>query len=219
MFSLWEGKALIGVMSNIQEKETEEKEISDEELIAAVSIGDRHAYQKLVKKYLPKTWRLARSILHNDQEAEDAVQEVFLSLWKTSKDWDKNGKARFSTWIYRVTFNKCIDIKRSKKETVPDENLPERASETAGAHENLFNAQISAKIINCMDELPETQKNAMLFYYYEELTVEEISIKMDTTEQAVRSLLKRGKKSLKEKLQFDPAFQQEQLPNDGNIWR
>ena len=194
-------------------------EKSDEELIEAIRAGDKHAYQILVKRYLGKIWRLAVSILHNEAEAEDAVQDVFLSLWQSIGKWDPAGQARFSTWIYRVSFNKCIDIKRARKPTVSDDQAPEKATEE-NAYDHMLQNEISDKISVLLSELPETQRMAMLLYYYEELSVDEISAKLETSEQSVRSLLKRGRKALKEKIQYDPAFQSWDFPGDSrHLWR
>lgn len=194
-------------------------ELRDEDLVKAIQAGDQKAYQQLVKRYITKIWRLAMSILHNEQEAEDAVQEVFLSLLQSLDKWDPNGKAQFSTWIYRVSFNKCIDMKRARKETVPEDQAPEKSTES-GAFEELLQNEIAGKVADLMAQLPEAQRLAILLYYYEELSVDEISAKLETTEQAVRSLLKRGRKKLKDKIQYDPAFQSWEFPGDsGHLWR
>ncbi len=191
----------------------------DAVLVAAIRGGDKAAYQLLVKRYLTKVWRLAMSILHDAQEAEDATQEVFLALWQSVEKWDPEGQAKFSTWIYRVAFNKCIDIKRARKPTVPEESVPEKATET-DAYDQLLQSQVSDKISSLLAELPEMQRIAMLLYYYEELSVDEISAKLETSEQSVRSLLKRGRRSLKDKIQYDPAFQSWGVPGDiRHVWR
>lgn len=194
-------------------------EAEDEKLVLAIQKGDKDAYRLLVKRYLDKIWRLGMSILQNEQEAEDAVQDVFMSLWQSLDKWDPEGKAKFSTWIYRVAFNKCIDIKRARKKTVPEEKVPEESTHD-DAYDHLLQNEISNKITKLLQELPDTQRIAMLLYYYEELSVNEISVKLDSTEQSVRSLLKRGRKTLKEKIQYDPAFQSWEFPGDsGHLWR
>ena len=194
-------------------------ELDDEKLVVEITAGNKQAYQILVKRYLTKIWRLAMSLLHDEQEAEDAVQEVFLSLWQNLEKWDPNGSAKFSTWIYRVSFNKCIDIKRAKKPTVSEDQAPEKAVE-GNAYNDLLQSQISDKMTALLAQLPEMQRIAMLLYYYEELSVYEISAKLETTEQGVRSLLKRGRKALKDKIEYDPAFQSWDFPGDtGHLWR
>ena len=194
-------------------------ELSDDALIATIKGGDKIAYQKLVQRYLTKIWRLAMSILHDEQEAEDAVQEVFLTLWQSLEKWDEDGKATFSTWIYRVSFNKCIDIKRKRKPAENTEDVPIVCNEKNG-YQNTYQKELSGKVSDILKTLPDTQRLALLLYYYEELSVEEISYKLEKTEQSVRSLLKRGRATLKEKIQYDPAFQSWDVSGSlGHLWR
>ena len=69
---------------------------SDESLISLIQNGDRHAYNVIMQRYLSKIWRLAVSVLKNEQDADDAVQEIFLKLWQSCDLWDYNGSASFS---------------------------------------------------------------------------------------------------------------------------
>lgn len=191
----------------------------DEALLAKIAEGDKASYSLLVKRYLPKIWRLALSILKNEEEAEDAAQEVFLSLWQSVKNWDPEGTAKFSTWIYRVSFNKCIDIKRRRKPTEDSEGI-DIASDDQNAYQATLQNELSDKLNELLKALPYMQRMALLLYYYEELSVEEISDKLDKTEQSVRSLLKRGRSSLKEKMQYDQAFRSWDVSGlSEHLWR
>lgn len=180
-------------------------EPKDEVLIAAIKSGDQKAYKMLVQRYLNKLWRLAMSILQDEEEAEDAVQEVFLTLWQSLDKWEASGPALFSTWLYRVTFNKCIDIKRGRKPNISEDQAPEQTT-NPDAYNNVLQSEISGKMADHMNALPGSQQTVMMMYYYEELSVNEISAKLGATEQSVRSLLKRGRKNLKDKIQYDQAF-------------
>ena len=210
-------------MSEKDSEQTKEKQpsdtLSDEELVSLIVNGDKQAYSLLVQRYLNKIWRLAMSILHNEQEAEDAVQEVFLTLWQKLEQWDTNGKAKFSTWIYRVSFNKCIDIKRKRKPTEDSDQvvLPDSGKT---AYQDILQNELSKKLSNLLKDLPEMQSMALLLYYYEELSVEEISVKLEKTEQSVRSLLKRGRAKKKKKMQYDQAFQSWDISGlSEHLWR
>ncbi|MGH1397647.1 MAG: RNA polymerase sigma factor [Alphaproteobacteria bacterium] len=176
--------------------------VTDEALITLIlGKGDRKAYNILVQRYLKKIWRLAMSVLKNEAEAEDAVQDVFLSLMKSLEKFDLNGGAKFSTWIYRVSLNKCIDLKRKRKPidtAAPSEDL---ACEEKSAYHKTLNNQLSSKLKNVMQSLPEGQKDALKLYYFEEKSVNEICAQLSKSEESIRSLLKRGKAGLKEKLE------------------
>ncbi len=192
---------------------------SDEDLVRAIRDGDKHSYSILVERYLDKIWRLAMSILTNEQEAEDAVQDVFLMLWQSLDKWDPDGAAKFSTWIYRVSFNKCIDIKRKRRPSSDIEDMQISTGDKT-AYQQTLDHQLSDKLSIILETLPEAQRSALLLFYYEELSVEEICSKLSRSEQSVRSLLKRGRATLKEKLQYDQAFQSWDISGlSEHLWR
>lgn len=175
----------------------------DSALVALVVSGDKAAYQVILQRYYTKIWRLSLSILKDEQEAEDAVQEIFLALWQNIHNWDPKGAAKFSTWIYRVSFNKCVDIKRKKRpETHGDEMIIAAAGDET-AYQDALQSQVAEKLAALMKSLPEMQAMALRMYYYQELSVDEIAMKLDKSEQSIRSLLKRGKATLKDKMGID----------------
>src|ERR1700754_3777604 len=85
----------------------------DTDLVARAGQGDRTAAQALMGRHLPKMLTLARRMLGDPAEAEDAVQDVFLKLWTHAARWQP-GKAKFETWLYRVTLNACYDRLRRR---------------------------------------------------------------------------------------------------------
>jgi len=185
-------------------------ELTDEELLVLIGTGNQKAYGMLAQRYVGKIWRLAMSILKNEQEAEDAVQDVFVSMLQSMKKWDPDGSAKFSTWIYRVSFNKCIDIKRKRKPSESTDTL-QMQSEDRNAYQETLHNQISEQLSGHLDNLPDMQQEALHLYYFEEMTVEEIAIKLDNTAQGVRSLLKRGKAALRDKMQYDQTFRAKEM--------
>src|ERR1700693_4250133 len=94
----------------------------DAELVARVGRGDRAAAQLLMRRHLPKMLGLARRMLSDSVEAEDAVQDAFMRLWTHAARWQP-GKAKFETWLYRVTLNKCFDRLRRTPTNAPEEAL------------------------------------------------------------------------------------------------
>src|SRR5215469_17265601 len=85
----------------------------DAQLVARAGRGERAAAQELMQRHLPKMMTLARRMLAERGEAEDAVQDAFLRLWTHAARWEP-GKAKFETWLYRVTLNQCYDRLRKK---------------------------------------------------------------------------------------------------------
>lgn len=179
-------------------------DISDEELISRIKGHDKIAYNIIVERYLSKLWRLGVSVFHNDTEAEDAVQDVLLSLWQNRENLksEKESGAKFSTWIYRVMLNRCIDIKRRRKPQTGTEILDDVAADNGLTAEALLvDTQNSSQLLAYLMEIPEKQRLAIILFYYEELSVKEISDRLSINEPAVRSLLMRGRRTLKERFE------------------
>lgn len=89
--------------------------MSDPELVAAAAAGDQAAYASLVKAHVDTVYAQALRFFGNAHTAEDATQEVFLKVYRSLGSFD--GRARFSTWLYRVTRNVCLDMVRAGKRT------------------------------------------------------------------------------------------------------
>ena len=171
----------------------------DDTLLALIKEHNQAAYRILVDRYLGKLWRLGVNVLGNESEAEEVVQEALLTVWKNRKNWGE-GKAKFSTWVYRITLNRCIDLKRKRRPTTDTQSIEQTVAcdaIPAADHSLILNEQ-SKELLDKVELLPENQKNALILFYYEELSIKEISMRLSTTEQGARSLLKRGRKNLRE---------------------
>lgn len=108
--------------------------------------------------------RLALRILGDHARAEDSVQEAFLRVWIKRADWRNEG-ARFSTWLHRVVFNCCLDVKRRRhEEELKDDAEP--ADESDDAVATIHHEQIVARLRSAMSKLPEQQYLALIMYYH-----------------------------------------------------
>lgn len=173
------------------------QDVTDDALLAALAQDDKQAFRELTQRYLDKIWRLSYRMLNNRQDAEDVTQEVFVSVWNNRNSW-QSGAATFSTWIYRVAVNRSIDFRRKRK--VENIELTEELVESNDmrADDMVSDRQMQGLLLSCLKELPEKQMLAMLYFYYEEMEIHEICLKLEATEDSVRSLLKRGRASMKD---------------------
>lgn len=174
---------------------------ADQELMARVSQGDAQAFQQLVDAGIDRVLAVARRILGDEMEAEDIAQDVFLKLWRRAGQWEA-GRARVSTWLYRVTVNSCIDRLRARKEQMVDE-LPEIGG-SATQLKTLEEGDLREFMDDALQALPERQRVALVLFHYENLSMSSVAETMDASVEAVESLLARGRRTLKKSL--DPHW-------------
>jgi len=172
--------------------------LSDERLMASVQADDEAAYRLLVERHVQRMHRLAVRILGDAAQAEDAVQDAFLQVWIKRAEWRDEG-ARFSTWLYRVVFNRCLDVKRRRRETAlnPEDDRPDESEDAVAT---IHQGQIAERLREAMSELPEPQYMALMMYYHEGYNAREVAELMETSTNAVESLLKRGRQNLRQYL-------------------
>ncbi len=181
---------------------TEAKGYTDEELMGRLRDGDRSAFSELVMRHTKKYYSLAYRMLSSREEAEDVVQEAFLSLWTNPGGWDSGRKSKFTTWFYRVIANACIDRKR-KYAMLPMEDGYDPPDLSAGAEEAIEVKERKENIDACIGELPESQQTALALCFYEGVSNREAAEIMGVSVKALESLLMRAKASLRTKLAGD----------------
>jgi RNA polymerase sigma-70 factor, ECF subfamily len=137
-------------------------------------------------------------ILGNGADAEDVVQDTFLKVWTHRGRWEA-GRAKFSTWIYRVVMNRCIDLRRMpRSEDV--ESVPEPIDRQPDVVTVMHRDEVKDMLEVAMQSLPEHQRIAVILSYHEGLSNQEIADVMRTTVAAIESLLKRGRQQLRKNL-------------------
>jgi RNA polymerase sigma-70 factor (ECF subfamily) len=170
----------------------------DSELLDRLASGDEVAFRMLVERHIDRAYAIALRIVGNAADAEDVVQDTMLKIWSHRGRW-QHGRAKFSTWLYRVISNRCIDLRRKpRNENV--EAVPEVADGQPGAVEIIERNELNGMLELAMQRLPEQQRVAVIFSYHENMSNGEIAQVMDTTVAAVESLLKRGRQQLRQLL-------------------
>ena len=170
----------------------------DAELVLRVGRGDRAAAQQLMRRHLPKMLALARRMLADPAEAEDAVQEAFMRLWTHAARWQP-GRAKFETWLYRVTLNKCFDRLR-RRPTAKLEEAMDVVDPTLGPAASLENAELSAQIEAALSALPERQRAAIQLCHFQDCGNIEAAEILGVSVEALESLLSRGRRALRVRL-------------------
>lgn len=171
---------------------------SDDALLDRIAANDQAAFRLLVERHIDRAYGLALRIMNNRADAEDIVQETLLKIWTHRGQWE-GGRAKFSTWLYRVVTNRCIDSKRRpRNEDI--EQVPEVADDKPLAIAEIERHEVNSLLEAAMARLPDQQRIALVFSYNENLNNSEIAEVMQTSVAAVESLLKRGRQKLRELL-------------------
>ncbi len=167
----------------------------DDHLLERIATGDEAAFRQLVERHVDKAYALALRILRNAADAEDVVQDALVKVWTTRGGW-RPGSARFSTWLYRVVTNRCIDLCRRPKTSDVDD-APELADGKADAVTAIHVGEVNLLLERAMAHLPGQQRIALILSYHDDLSNPEIAEIMETTISAVEALLKRGRQKLR----------------------
>ncbi|HYD16895.1 MAG TPA: RNA polymerase sigma factor [Patescibacteria group bacterium] len=173
----------------------------DAGLMRQIAGGDQRAFQRLMQRHLQRTVRLATRIMGGTLAAEDVAQEAFIRVWKHAKDWEAPSRsgAKFTTWLYRIVLNLCIDEKRKNRFSNIDD-IPEPVDTGLGAQGGMEQQEQSRRVRAALDELPERQRAALVLCFYEEFSNKEAADMLGISVGAVESLLVRSRRYLRDKL-------------------
>lgn len=182
----------------------------DAALMLRVKRGDSVAFAELVEKYKQPVMNLIYRILRDGTEAEDLAQNVFLQVYKSAHRYEAS--ARFTTWLFTIARNLCLnEIRRRSRHPADslDATYPESDDQPIRQFEDnkvfsppdtLLHNELERKIEQAMAELPENQRTAILLCRQDELSYEEIAKVLGCSLSATKSLIHRGRETLKEQL-------------------
>ena len=144
----------------------------EREAIEACQRGEREAFDRLVERYQRDIYRLCYRYVNNHEDANDMAQEVFLKAYKAIGRF--RGDSSFSTWLYRIAVNTCLNFRASRKPESSElpEALPDRAQ---GALERLERDERSRRVREAVTRLPDKQRATLILKVYHDLTHEEVA--------------------------------------------
>jgi RNA polymerase sigma-70 factor, ECF subfamily len=189
--------------------------LSDEDLVARTLKGEEAAFSQLYDRYRQRIYSTVYRIIQDAAEAQDATQEVFIKTFRFLSEWNPR-KAKFSTWLYRLTANHAIDCWRSRRrrsesqvpsdldgESIMDIPAGEVIPSPLGALER---QESVARIRRCVDELPELQKKVFLLRYFQDMKLEEIADMEDCSLGTVKTSLFRATHSVRRAVRRTGGF-------------
>ena len=182
----------------------------DAVLMLRVKRGDREAFELLVDKYKQPVTNLIYRTLGDATEAEDLAQNVFVQVYKSAHRYQVS--AKFTTWLFTIARNLCLNEIRRRSRHPADsldaphpehEDQPLRQFEDAKTFsppDALLHGELEQKIQQALSELPENQRLAILLCRQDELSYEDIARVLGCSLSATKSLIHRGRETLKQKL-------------------
>ena len=152
----------------------------DEQLMAAVKAGCVVAFEVLYGRYHHRAHRIARSVCRDEGRAQEAVQEAFMSIWRTRVNYeDRRGVA---PWLLTVTRNRAIDVTRRNQPHAVHraaEACLERVAEAGIIDEQVVATEHAEHILGAVAQLPEAQRNVIMLAFYAQLTHSEIAERLE----------------------------------------
>lgn len=184
----------------------------DSLLVEAIKAGEMQQFEVLVDKYKDKIYNMARNITGSQQEAQDLAQDIFLLIYKNIGSFQ--GRSSLSTWIYRISINKCLDWQRKQQRKNsflhtlyrstdqdqhidPMEQLPNR--QPTPEEQYIKNEQIR-ELRNIIQGLPEKYQKVIILFHYQQMTYQEIADVLELPVRTIETQLYRGKQKIREQL-------------------
>jgi len=182
----------------------------DAALMLRVKQGDMAAFTELVDKYKQSVSNLMYRMIRDATEAEDLAQVAFLQVYKSASRYEVSSK--FSTWMFTIARNLCLnEIRRRSRHRADSLDAPHPQHEdqplqqyedkkTFSPPESLLQGELEEKIEEALAELPENQRTAIVLCRGDELSYEDIARVLGCSISATKSLIHRGRETLKLKL-------------------
>jgi len=194
------GRKLLDAPSQSVVVHLSDRELSPD-IIEACRSGDRDAFRALYGVYKDRVYSISLYFFHGDAVvAGDVTQQVFLKLMTSIRQF--RGDAEFSTWLYRLVVNACMDAARSRKsDAMSSGRLRAEALAAPGSQEEDYaRAQMADSVRTAVSALPPKFRIAVLMRYFDDLSYEQMASALNCSMGTVASRLSRGHKILAERL-------------------
>ena len=172
--------------------------VNDQHYINLVLQGDTRAFATLVDQYKNLVFTLSLKMLQNREEAEEAAQDAFVKVFKSLNSFKND--AKFSTWVYKITYNNCLDRlkkrKRSRQVFPIDEFTDLEVTSLINALDTIVENEQKHLIRETLQQLLPEENFLLILYYYDENSLKEISIIMGINENNLKIKLFRTRKKL-----------------------
>ncbi len=189
------------------------KSVCEGELLDRARTGDPAALREIMQRNSPRLYRLARTVLRNESEAEDILQETYFRAFRSLPEF--RGDSKFSTWLTRIALNEALRRLRRARPTVELSHAEEVSSATAEVipfptmaseadpERTLARKQMAGLLEDAIDDLPDPFRIVFVLRAIEEMSVEETAEELGLAEATVKTRLHRAKRLLRKSLEAE----------------
>jgi RNA polymerase sigma-70 factor (ECF subfamily) len=167
--------------------------LSDEDVVERVCGGEVQLFELLMRRYNQRVYRTARAVLRDDGEAEESVQETWVSAYTSLASFA--GRARFATWLTRIALNHAIERDRRRRRTFALADPPSDSS--CSAEQQTLHDELRHALESAVSELPEVYRTTFMLRAVEGLSTAETAACQDIAEETVRTRLHRARELLR----------------------
>ena len=192
------------VMASFEDVSVEDSPNADWEELRRAAAGDRDAFTGIVERHQNRLLRLCERFLTDQEEAQDAVQEVFFKAYRKASSYRPRGQ--LYTWLYRIAVNHCLNLLRRRKivrflrlSADPDLAAFDPADDAPSADRRLEASRRWRQTREWLDELPLSQRSVLILARFEGLSYKQIAEQLGVTVGAVESRLFRAMRTLEQK--------------------
>ena len=183
-----------------------EDDADDVRLMRLVGRGETNAFEELIEKHQALVAGTVARMLGSNSDVEDIAQQVFIRVWKSARRYVP--RAKFTTWLLKITRNLVFNEMRRTKRRPHIPLQPEQGAENATLRDetnpapdaSLLESELQQAIEDAIQQLPETQRMALVLRRYEQLSYEQIAEVLDLSVPAVKSVLFRARTELRSRL-------------------
>lgn len=173
--------------------------MEEKEFIAKCIEGNEKSFEQLISTYESKIYNMCCYMLKNKEDAMDAAQEVCIKIYKYIQKF--KGDSKISTWIYRITYNTCVDFIKKRRNDVSYDEVIDLDSHRESKVENIIESrEMKLEIKRCIMKLSEDFKSIIVLRDIEGLTYVEISEILNIEVGTVKSRLNRAREALRNEL-------------------
>ncbi len=184
--------------------------ISDSEIIERVQAGDKSGCAACIEKYGPRIYRLALRLMENEADAEDVMQETFLSAFKAIDKFE--ARSSLGTWLYRITYNAAMmrlrlpfpptfSVDQSLDESDPTLSVPQQLYDWCCLPEKDFETgEVRSALENAIATLSPTLHSVFVLRELAGLSTEETAVSLDVSIEVVKTRLRRARLQLREEM-------------------